>query len=115
MPIDLNTLESAAKAATPGPWMSDGLSNVRCTNNDHICVVLVSPTFTGRTPTPEDAAYIAAANPAVVLELIATIHKNERAMQRLARALRIKIRALAIAQRECKYAQERAAKMEEKQ
>lgn len=48
-------------------------------------------------------------------EMVVELGKRAKAIHRLAKALRVKNRALAIAQRECKYAQERAAKQEVKQ
>ena len=75
MTIDLDALEALAKAATPGPWEDDMLYNVR-ESNDSKCVVVVTKTCTERFPTPNDAAYIAAANPAVVLELVAELRKT---------------------------------------
>ena len=48
-------------------------------------------------------------------EMFMELGKRAKAMRRLAKALRVKNSALALAQRECKYAQERAAQKEEKQ
>lgn len=48
-------------------------------------------------------------------EMVVELGKRAKAMHRLARALRVKNRALAIAQRECQHAQERAAKQEGEQ
>lgn len=50
---------------------------------------------------------------AVALEVLEVdLAKSKKTIHRLAKALRVKNRALAIAQRECKHAQERAAKTE---
>ena len=104
MDIDLDALEAFAKDAGSNVW-SSGHKSIYSDNGKEVAFC----------PSQANARYIAAVNPAVVLELIATIRKRDKAMRRLARALRIKTRALAIAQRECKYAQERTAQKEEKQ
>lgn len=107
MTIDLDTLEAIAKAATPGPWETKAGQDFSeiLANSKNIALV---------GSQHKDAAFIAAANPTTMLALIAELRKRDNAMQRLARALRSKTRALAIAQRECKHAQERAAQKEEK-
>lgn len=69
---ELDALEAAAKAATSGPWETDSLNNVR---NRDTTIVLTAVLPTHREPRPEDANYIAAANPAVVLELIAELRQ----------------------------------------
>lgn len=74
MTIDLDQLESVAKAATPGPWVrhpEDVYSDVGA----HVAFC---PTVCSSAPerciseeqAESNAAYIAAANPAAVLELI---------------------------------------------
>ena len=123
MTIDLDHLEAAAKAATPGPWKDmsnhpDHLYGAVNKGNKHIALCnhyeSAEPT---KTVTVEEmranAAFIAAVNPAVVFELVAEVRRHRKSMTRLARTLRNKNRALAIAQRECKYAQERATRVEQ--
>ena len=115
MNIYLDALEAAAKAATPGPWKNAAGYKIEvAATGTHCASAWERYTYeTGKEITAEqakaNATYIATANPAVVLELVTELRRQRKAMQRLARALRVKTRALAIAQRECKYAQERAA------
>lgn len=117
MTIDLDQLEAAAKAATPGPWLErheDVYSEVDahvafcltvCSSADECCIT--------KKQAQANAVFIAAANPAVVFELVAEVRRHRKSMKRLARALQIKNRALAIAQRECKHAQERGTRAEQ--
>lgn len=68
----LSALEAAAKAATPGPWVLNGLS-VDADGFDICgCTDWRSPINRNGTA---NAAYIAAANPAAVLDLIAELRK----------------------------------------
>lgn len=64
-------LEKLARAATPGPWCRDRMEpeTVR-TEADHDIVVY-------EVERNQDAAFIAAANPATVLDLLATIARLE--------------------------------------
>jgi hypothetical protein len=74
MNADLDRLERLAKAATPGPWeLGDGGWGVYVTTADGTEVV--SREWTG----PQDAAHIAASDPATVLELIAELRKYRQA------------------------------------
>ena len=75
MEINLDDLEAKCRAATPGPWMPDlcqvGKERLKgriqnCVVNDAGVVAIVSES-------DPDAAFIAAANPAVTLELIAQL------------------------------------------
>ena len=72
--IGLDFLEAAAKAATPGPWGHYG-------HRPHINVPdevrAEDGTVIVTVHNDCDAAYIAAANPAVVLELIAELRKAQ--------------------------------------
>lgn len=68
---ELNELEALAKAATPGPWKADSLNNVR-----HRSGTVIHATIAYIEPRATDAAYISAANPTVVLELIAELRKE---------------------------------------
>ena len=65
----INELRKLAEAATPGPWaaaISSNMVNGVCATFETICE-------TGKNI--DDALYIAAANPAAVLELIAEIER----------------------------------------
>lgn len=63
---ELNKLEALAKAATPGPWRQDGFEiEIPST----LCNVAESYL-------PKDAAFIAATNPAVILQLIALARRS---------------------------------------
>lgn len=83
MELNLNELERLAKAATPGPWHSPGMGEVHDDAND--CVIVdVCWREEGSLPddsvgngTQEDADFIAAANPAVVLELVRRLREAE--------------------------------------
>lgn len=68
-PADLQQLKELAMAATPGPWAS-GWPGIAFED-------AVSRIYDEDCHTKEDAAYIAAANPAVVLGLIARIESTE--------------------------------------
>lgn len=75
MSIDLDTLEATAKVATPGPWNpSPGRALVvsQVDISEPVICNCLSEQF---AQAPKDAAFIAAANPTVVLELIAEIRK----------------------------------------
>lgn len=67
MSIDLDHLESLAKAATPGPW-DYGACEVFLKGTDFWPVIATCRN-------EDDLAFIAAANPAVVLELIAELRR----------------------------------------
>lgn len=62
----LEKLERLARAATPGPWRSDGYQHVAQRHYD-----------VAKTVDRFDAAYIAAANPVVVLDLVARLRAAE--------------------------------------
>lgn len=66
---ELDALKAAAKAATPGPWkhyVDQGCNGVLASGKVILPTLHISP---------ENCAYIAAANPAVVLELIAELRQ----------------------------------------
>jgi hypothetical protein len=69
--IDLDKLERLARAATPGPWRQREQRDDGSTlaSYEQGCFV-ESPNMAG-----EDAAYIAAANPSVVLALIERLRR----------------------------------------
>lgn len=73
--IDLDSIESAARAATPGPWrLSDGRPvRVLDADNCYVC--------TGHTPAGDrDLAHIATAHPGAVLAMVARIRELEGAV-----------------------------------
>lgn len=82
-PADLDGLEALAKAATPGPWRFDGWQMVSDAEGLNYGTRIVLDVEEGHVyseyssdsasldVTPEDADFIAAANPATVLQLIA--------------------------------------------
>ena len=81
MTIDLDQLEARAKAATPGPWRNAAGYKIKVAATGTHCASAWSRyTYeTGKEITDEqakaNATYIAAANPAVVLELVAELRK----------------------------------------
>ena len=67
--VELDALEEAARAATPGPWKH---YNYKGSN----CVLVSGKVFLPRLKiSVADTAFIAAANPAAVLELIAELRQ----------------------------------------
>ena len=71
---ELDALEAAAKAATPGPW--------RQSKHDKEFVCFNDTTLRGSDINGElNAAYIAAANPAAVLGLIAELRNTKKALE----------------------------------
>ena len=82
MTIDLDALESAAKAATPGPWL-DMARDIYSAVDAHIayCPVVCSSAkehCITQQQAKANAAYIAAVGPDVVLELIAEIRELQK-------------------------------------
>ena len=88
MTIDLNTLEATAKAATPGPWVG----HPEDVYSDVGAHVAFCPTVCSSAPehciseeqAESNAAYIAVANPAVMLELVAELRKARAAQEWIA-------------------------------
>lgn len=80
---ELSALEAAASAATPGPWECDALSTVRSMDENYrgIGIVYCAIDSTGRVPSLNNAAYIAAANPAAILELIAELRQVRKELE----------------------------------
>lgn len=72
--FDLDALQAAAEAATPGPWTADCCSAAN--------MVYGPSESIGVDAVRADAEFIAAANPAVVLELVA---EHRAALARIAR------------------------------
>jgi hypothetical protein len=72
MPIDLTTLETLARAATPGPWRYvDG--DIIAANGYRVTESARCEYEGGKEPNDEDSAYIAAMSPDVALALIAVV------------------------------------------
>lgn len=78
---ELSALEAAAKAATPGPWYNIGCSTIKSEIthsdivNDEDCFLIKD----------DDCAFIAAANPSAVLDLIAELRQARRERDWLAK------------------------------
>jgi len=72
MKIDLNEIEALARAATPGPWEATRQTDDECSFMGYF-IEAGDKTISddGTAPGHADALFIAAANPAAVLELIA--------------------------------------------
>ena len=68
---ELSALESAARAATPGPWKAVG----QCVADSDRYVLANCNTNFSKGQVVSNAAYIAAANPASILELIAELRQ----------------------------------------
>ena len=91
---DLDKLEALAKAATPGPWNDSGGS---IDDFDAECTMRIEWIANGIPKDGEkdainanyrsDAAFIAAANPASILDLIASARRDEEEIERLKEAL----------------------------
>lgn len=84
-------LKAAAMAATPGPWGINRTGNTIVSNQSHP-VATVSGAFHRQLAgggVGDDAAFIAAANPVVVLELLAERDSNQQNYQNAMEELRI--------------------------
>lgn len=90
MTLDLDALEAAARAATPGPWVASGGAlpckpddTRRCKDHDtdepHIGVYFINtPRYSAATELDRnDALYVDAASPDVVLTLVARLRAAE--------------------------------------
>lgn len=73
---DLNKLEALAKAATPGPWRVDNLRGLVAGAK---AVISGSAECDGYFPHEDDGLFVAAANPAAILELIALARAGSKA------------------------------------
>ena len=79
---ELDALEAAAKAATPGPW-KDSFDDVLAYKDNLLCeyrtlrIKSIDIDIDGEN----NAAYIAAANPTAILELIAELRETKRKMK----------------------------------
>lgn len=87
MTLDLDALEAAARAATPGPWGWDARLEP-----DVVRVAEAGGDF----PPGPDARYIAAAHPAAVLALIARVRAAESQLSALRDAIAVE-RGIAVA------------------
>lgn len=85
MTIDLDKLEQLARAATPGPYQYRDDTSAQhlgsTVENEARAIVAMHTSL-------EDAAYIAAANPAVVLELVQRLRAAEAIVRDLAECYR---------------------------
>lgn len=79
-PLELDALEAAALAATPGPWWTQRVTEPQAVVNQGVwanegecCATAV----TLHVIMDEDEKFIAAANPAAVLELIRRVRAAE--------------------------------------
>lgn len=71
-------IEALAREATPGPWGRDG-TDVAPTRNDQGTIYVELWKRVAEALSPADAEFIAAANPATILDMIARIRELERA------------------------------------
>jgi hypothetical protein len=80
MTRDLEELERLARAATPGPWYKDrDFPEVKQSHTRLVAVCDPKANWShGMTLCQQDAAYIAAANPATILRLLAHVEGLER-------------------------------------
>ncbi|WP_460044145.1 ead/Ea22-like family protein [Pseudomonas sp. S2_H01] len=75
---DIKALKALAEAATPGPWHAENERHEGSINSDYRHIGMVSMHANVREDIPQNFAnqeFIAAANPAAVLELIAEIER----------------------------------------
>ena len=70
-------LERLARAATEGPWSVDERLEPECVRGRYDDIVVME------TERLSDAAFIAAANPATILDLLAANRKMREAIERL--------------------------------
>lgn len=83
MNIDLDRLEAAAKAATPGPWNPSPGRALVVSQKDISEPVICNCLSEQFAQAPKDAAFISAVNPAVVLELIAELRAKNRLLEEI--------------------------------
>lgn len=70
----LNKLKELAQKATPGPWEQDACGGVYSEAREDIPLDIIDDCL----QSPDDAAYIAAANPQTMLAMIAKIEELEK-------------------------------------
>jgi hypothetical protein len=78
--MKLETLEALAKAATPGPWREFTFSEIIASTYDqpppgHMVLAGDLETIVGQCIANRDVDFIAAANPTVIIELIALVRQ----------------------------------------
>jgi glycerate-2-kinase len=84
MKIDIDALEAAARAAKPSPWVADEEGGVSYTNANGIRYQFIPEVDVWEADhAVEDAVFIAAANPAVVLELVRRLKAAEEKLAAL--------------------------------
>jgi hypothetical protein len=85
-PIDLDELEAKAKAATPGDWTANRcvVETVTVSGAYRTVAECRSDLLIEEGVTLSDAAFIAAANPAVVLELVSQLRDTRAIVRDLA-------------------------------
>lgn len=81
--MNLDELENLAKAATPGPWeyelgSDDGFDHWQLFNPETLEYLVQDDS--GVEPETRNLAFIAAANPATVLKLIAVVRAGKEAV-----------------------------------
>ncbi len=75
----LDRLEAAAKAATPGPWIAPHGTNVFSDQEEMSGIPIASCTFQrSRSDALNNSTFIATANPQAILDLIAYARKLEQ-------------------------------------
>lgn len=88
-PLDLTTLESAAKAATPGPWQNgiEDLEGVVAPKNpglgNVICIPPLKNMYSSLERWDDNAAFIAVWNPTTALSILARLEAAETEVERL--------------------------------
>lgn len=82
MNINIEALKQAAQAATPGPWHQatdhQGTPDSRVINSEYEMLAELDGYCDDYRTEIANAAFIAAANPAVALELVARLERAER-------------------------------------
>ena len=78
---DLDKLEELARAATPGPWRRCDLTHVEVVPEPGCSSAGITHRSSRGTYSPADAAFIAAANPQVLLDLIARVRAAEEVVE----------------------------------
>ena len=90
--IDIDKIEAAAKAATPGPWEVKPSCN-EIMNADHgLLPFAISHGYTligALYENGADAAHISTANPAAVLEIVSMIRKRDAVLKQALEALEL--------------------------
>jgi len=86
--IDLNKIEAAAKAATPGPWViGHKIEASVCTDTFHHGEWAIAKVNMVRVEGSANADHIATANPAAVLEMVSMIRDRDAVLKKALEAL----------------------------